>query len=330
MPRMKHLPGLLPQAFSNFLRPSPTLDHGFKVPQQMRPADLAPAGRIPGIGAPAVGHQNATELFPQQLLRHLGPTRQADDKHGDPRRHGHPQPCAGAPFTPARLIKVRGRLRADVGVGVSHRACHGLHRRLFQMGNRPQAHGYPKQVCHRLLGRPLRQAIRPRAQGHDGLHAWPKAPWWHPERQVRAGRHPARRAEQPMQLILRHHRLDRGQLGHLMPVWLGILALQGIRTARALPGLDRDHRIHVLDGHQRPALALMARLSPTLPSTGYTAGAWSQGLGGITRRRLRGVMRVHAQTLQQALDGGLQRCDSRFQRPDIRLRFGWRAFPNFL
>src|SRR5206468_10160343 len=67
MPRMKHLPGLLPQAFSNFLRPSPTLDHGFKVPQQMRPADLAPAGRIPGIGAPAVGHQNATELFPQQL-----------------------------------------------------------------------------------------------------------------------------------------------------------------------------------------------------------------------------------------------------------------------
>src|SRR5207244_11687833 len=40
IPRMKHLPGLLPQALPNLLRPSATLAHRFKVPQQMRPADL--------------------------------------------------------------------------------------------------------------------------------------------------------------------------------------------------------------------------------------------------------------------------------------------------
>src|SRR5262249_14986681 len=78
MPRMKHLPGLLPQTFSNFLRRSPTLHHGFKVPQQMCPADLPPPGGIPGVRAPAVRHQDATEPIPQQFLRDLGPTRQTD------------------------------------------------------------------------------------------------------------------------------------------------------------------------------------------------------------------------------------------------------------
>src|SRR5881296_3343853 len=44
MPRMKHLPGLLPQALPNLLRPSSAVTHGCKVPQQMRPADLPPPG----------------------------------------------------------------------------------------------------------------------------------------------------------------------------------------------------------------------------------------------------------------------------------------------
>ena len=110
MPPVKHLSGLLPQALANLLRPSSTLDHRFKVPQQMRPADLPPPGGIPRVGTPAIRHQDAAEPFAQQLLRDLGATRQADHEDGDPRGDGHPQPRAGASFTPARLIEVRDRV----------------------------------------------------------------------------------------------------------------------------------------------------------------------------------------------------------------------------
>ena len=190
MPPVKHLARLLPQGCPNRLGAPPTLHHGFKIPQQMRPADLPPPGRIPRVGTPAIRHQDTAEPLAQELLRHLGPTRQADHKDGDPRRDGHPQPGARAPFAPARLIEVRDGLGTDIGLGVSHRGRHGLHRRLFQMGNRPQTQGYPKQVGHGVLGRPLRQAIRPGAQRHHGLHPRPKAPGRHPRRHVRAGEAP--------------------------------------------------------------------------------------------------------------------------------------------
>ena len=74
MPRMKHLPGLLPQALPNLLRRSAAFNHGFKVPQQMRPAHLPPPGGIPRVGTPAIRHQDAAEPLAQQLLRDLGPT----------------------------------------------------------------------------------------------------------------------------------------------------------------------------------------------------------------------------------------------------------------
>jgi hypothetical protein len=52
-----------------------------------------------------------------------------------------------------------------------------------------------------------------------------------------------------------------------MAVRLGILALQRVLTAATLPGFHRDYGIHLLEGDQRPALALMARLAPALAST---------------------------------------------------------------
>jgi hypothetical protein len=185
------------------------------------------------------------------------------------------------------------------------------------MGNRPQTHGEPEQVGHPLLGGPLRQAIRPRAQRHDGLDAWPKPSWWDPARQVRSGRHPTRRAEQPVQLILRHYRPDRGHLGHLMAVRLRILAWQGVLTPATLPGLDRDHGIHLFDGYERPALPRMARLAPALASTGPTAWTLRYRLRGITRRRPRGVVRVLVQAFQQLLHSDFKRGDACFEGTDI-------------
>src|SRR2546421_12878835 len=120
-----------------------------------------------------------------------------------------------------------------------------------------------------------------------------------------------------MQLILRHDRFHQGKLRHLVPMWLGILTLQRVLTVEALPGLDRDHGIPLLHGHQRSGLALMSRLSPTLPSTRYTTAAWLHALWGITRRRPRGVARVLLEAFQQLLDGGFERCDACFEGADI-------------
>src|SRR5207245_2266112 len=135
------------------------------------------------------------------------------------------------------------------------------------------------------------------------------------------------RADQTVPLILRHDRLDGGQLGHLMPEWLGILALQGVVAAGALLGLDRHHGVHMLDGDACPCLSRMARLSPALATTGHTAGALLQRAGWITRRWPRGVVCVLLEALQQLLDGRLQRCNTRFEGPDVLLDSNGRLRP---
>ena len=60
-------------------------------------------------------------------------------------------------------------------------------------------------------------------------------------------------------------------------------------------------------------------MPPTLPSTRLTACSLPQRWWGITRRRSRGVVRVLLEALQQALHGGLQRGDVRFEGADILL-----------
>lgn len=113
----------------------------------------------------------------------------------------------------------------------------------------------------------------------------------------------------------------------MMAVRLGGVSLQGLLTVGALVGLDRDDRRYLFDGHQRPALALMARLSSPLPATRYTAGALPHGLGGITRRGPRGVARVLLEACQPLLDGGFERCHTCFERADILLDGTGRLLP---
>ena len=132
-----------------------------------------------------------------------------------------------------------------------------------------------------------------------------------------------------MHLILGHDRPHGWQVGHLMPLWLAICPVQGMLTARAARRLDWKHRLHRLQRDQRSGLTVMPRLSAGLAPTGAVALPWSVHCGGITRRRLRGVLRVHPQPLQQPLHCGLQRRNTCFERTDICLRFGWCAFPHF-
>jgi hypothetical protein len=92
----------------------------------------------------------------------------------------------------------------------------------------------------------------------------------------------ARGAHEAVQLILGPHRLHRRQVGHLMLPRLVILAVQRVLATYAVRGFDREHRLHVLPRHQRPALALVTRLPPGLVSTGSAPPLRSARRGEIT------------------------------------------------
>src|SRR5262249_18267916 len=53
--------------------PAATLDRGFKVPQPMHPADLPTTGGLPGVGTPAICHQDATAPVPGRSCATLAP-----------------------------------------------------------------------------------------------------------------------------------------------------------------------------------------------------------------------------------------------------------------
>src|SRR5262245_31396505 len=108
----------------------------------------------------------------------------------------------------------------------------------------------------------LRQMIRSSAQGGDRLPPGAKASGRHSNGYVCSRGGPARWTNESVQLILRHDRLHRRQFRHLMALGLKVLAVQGVLAAEAVQGLEREHRIHVLQWHQYSGLALL----PWLPS----------------------------------------------------------------
>jgi hypothetical protein len=55
-----------------------------------------------------------------------------------------------------------------------------------------------------------------------------------------------------VELILGDNRLGLWELRHLMPLGLQIGPLQGVLTAQALYGLDRDDHVYRLYRQQRP------------------------------------------------------------------------------
>src|SRR5918999_3502892 len=67
MPPLKHLVCLLKQGLANLLGEPPTASNRFKIPQQMRPAQLTPPHRIPVVSTVAVGHQDTRKSLAQQL-----------------------------------------------------------------------------------------------------------------------------------------------------------------------------------------------------------------------------------------------------------------------
>ena len=130
-----------------------------------------------------------------------------------------------------------------------------------------------------------------------------------------------------MQLILGHDRLHGRDLGHLMPLGLGIFPLQRVLAVVTALRLDGDHDVHLLHRHQCPGLPCMAGLSPGPTPRGLAPRPLAQGLGWVARRGSRRGARGLLYLLPQLLDRRLQRCHAALQRTDVRLGLGRDALP---
>ena len=129
-----------------------------------------------------------------------------------------------------------------------------------------------------------------------------------------------------MQLILGDDRLHGWDLGHLMPLGLGIFPLQGVLTAGAALRLDGDDHVHLLHRHQRPGVPLMAGLPTWATPTGLRRGrfprAWGGSLDGGRDEVREVLLHLLGQVLDrrfQALDDGLQRRHTGFEGTDVVL-----------
>jgi hypothetical protein len=116
------------------------------------------------------------------------------------------------------------------------------------------------------------------------------------------------------------------ELGHLIPLGLGILPVQEVLTACTAPTLDGHHHIHRFHPHQGPIPPGRAGLSPGVTPTGPAARSFTQSLGRIARWRPGRGARVLLQLPRQLLDRCWQALDSGLQTPPYGLR-GYRCRP---
>ncbi len=85
-----------------------------------------------------------------------------------------------------------------------------------------------------------------------------------------------------MQLVFRDLWADRGNLDHLVPLRLRVVTSERLIATGARRGLQRDDRIDLFHGHQRPCLATMPGLSSWTTPTGRPPTPLPLALRGIT------------------------------------------------
>jgi hypothetical protein len=165
----------------------------------------------------------------------------------------------------------------------------------------------------------------------------PNPPVGNPRGHRRAGRLATGRTDQAVHLILGHDGMYGRDLGHLMPLGLGIFPPQQVLTAVTALRLDGDDDVHLLHRHQDPGLPFMARLPAWATPRGPALRPFAQGVGRIARGRPRRGARGLLQALRQLLDRGLQVLhdrlqpgNARFERADILLGLDRRMLPDLL
>ena len=148
----------------------------------------------------------------------------------------------------------------------------------------------PQQRAEELGRPPLALTIEGHQQGGEGHQPRPRLALRHADGQFRTRRFATAGACQPMQLVLRHVRLDLGQFPHLMPQRFRVAARE---LLAATPTFGRPQRLHVValvGGNQGPLVFLVAGLPATfllrLAFRRLRPGVWMLRAG-----RQRGILR---------------------------------------
>src|SRR5262249_46506800 len=144
-------------------------------------------------------------------------------------------------------------------------------------------HGHAEDIAHHLLGRTFGQAIGPGTQRYGGVDARTVGPTGNALGPGCPCGRTARGAHQLMPLILGNHRLDRGNLEHLMPKRRRIVPHEGCVATTTPLRFEDDHLIDLFHRPEGTCLARMARLPPT--TTLPPEALWALRLRRIARRR---------------------------------------------
>jgi hypothetical protein len=126
-----------------------------------------------------------------------------------------------------------------------------------------------------------------------------------------------------MEPVLIHHRLDRRDLGHLMPQRFGVLAVEVVTATPTRFGLAVDDLPESLRRDQSPAVVAMTGLATGLLARGPPLGR-SLDRRGIGRGGLGGVGGVGVEPLFQLSDPPFQDLEP---CPDGLLGLGWHGLP---
>src|SRR5262245_18177853 len=287
MPPGKEYSGMFQQPLAYLCSGSPAVDHRLEIPLQMCPAKLVAFQGLALVRLGPITGQHRAIALPQHLVQDLRSARGPEAENTDPARHGHPQPTPALLLPPAGFVHI-GVLRLDIDVRVLYGRLYRLGDGLLHRADLPQGQRHAQHLRAEVGYPALAHPIRSAPQCHQTRQAWPIAKHGNPGRQCPTRRDATLRTRQPMQLIFGNLRSGRRHFNHLMAQRLRITPEQCLPAAPTLGRLIRNHRLHLLDGHQDTLMTGMTGLGTLLAARGLPLwpaldlrpirGGWTRGV----------------------------------------------------
>ena len=244
------------------------VEEGLEVALEVAPAKLTSARREPAIRRPSIAGHDATKPLPEQFLGYGGAATRPDHEHRDEPRDHDPEPGFALVLAPARLVGVRAVVRLRVAEGFLERRRQRAAHLLLRLGHHPRGHRHVQHLRHDGAGLPHALLELAAQQPRHGLHRGGVGAGGDPWRQRRGRHFAAVGAAHVKALMIRHERLDIGQLVDVVvDAGAGQLSLRKVGLAvLAFRAPVLKHPVHVL-GH-RGEVRLVTRLTAALAPLG--------------------------------------------------------------
>ena len=237
------------------------VDQGLKVAFQMRPAPLQ-MSQIP-VHLCSIAVDDAVELLAREDAQCRGLARSTHREHRKHLGHERPQPRLAVFFLGRCFVDAQLLLHRQFGRQCLIRRAQRCRHLVLYFYRQRRATRLPQQRAEELGCPPLALTIEGHQQCRKGHQPWSRLALRHTDGQFRTRRCAAVGTLQPMQLVLRHVRLDLGQLPHLMPQRLRVAARKVVAATPTFGGLARLNVVALLGGNQGPLVFLVTGLPAT-------------------------------------------------------------------